>query len=91
MEVKKANENKADYYFVASSSCLQNNGYGPWAKVDFQKLIYDPIFAEKASIELNGIEGEIIINTKDWYTGIYYFKAVLQCRTIQTGKIVIGR
>ncbi len=45
----------------------------------------------QTAILLEALEGEKIIDTREWNAGIYYFKAMQGGKIIQTGKIVISR
>ena len=40
---------------------------------------------------LEGSDGEKVLDIRGWNAGMYYYKAVQQGRTIQAGKIVVGR
>lgn len=44
---------------------------------------------DQVVLDLKGISGENILDTKEWNAGIYYFKAIQNNQIIQTGKIVV--
>ncbi|MEI6853018.1 MAG: T9SS type A sorting domain-containing protein [Bacteroidota bacterium] len=53
--------------------------------------VTNSIGVSQLSVPLETLEGEKMIDTREWNAGIYYYKAIQGGKTIQTGKIVISK